>query len=198
MEQCYSLSNKFKPNTAFADTEGKTPLAHKLIPSIKEVSDLPFDLVLKKPVREKEGWKKVVDLTGLKYLWLDYQPNTLAWPLMSERMQGLISKHLTGKEGISWIRALVRSPEEERHYFIPRFERRLDVLDEEKTIFVSGTMHIVKPVFSLDKVRNYGLFHKPQENFWEVPSGLYVGSDLREKIKKEKLTGVDFESVSAV
>lgn len=90
-------------NTAFADTVGKTPMSHKLIPSIKEVSELPFDLVLKKPVREKGDWKMVVDLTGLKQLWLDYQPNTLAWPLMSGRMQGFISNQSTLEHlGISW------------------------------------------------------------------------------------------------
>lgn len=197
MNEYFFLAEKFKPGTAFAYTEGETPLSHELIPEVKTKSELPFDLILKKLSRDKDGLKVSSDLSDLKYLWLDYQPNNLAWPLMSEKMKDLINTNLTGKEGIAWIKAKVKSTNEIRTYFIPLFQQKLDVLDEQKTTYVRGTSHIIKPVFSLDKIINYSLFYTPQ-NFWEITSGLYINETLKKAIQKEKLTGVDFEKISVV
>ncbi len=46
---------------------------------------------------------KSVDLCGFNPIWLDYQPNSLAWPLMSERVKLLIEKNLTGTEQLTWV-----------------------------------------------------------------------------------------------
>lgn len=192
MNKYFYLAHKIKQGTAFAYTEGETPISYELVPELRNKTEVPFDLILKKVSRVKGGWQESTDLSGLNYLWLDYQPNNLAWPLMSEKMKDVISSHLTGKEGIIWMPIIVRSTNEQRTYFIPRFERQLDVLDKEKTIYVEGSLLVVKPVFSLAKIVDYGLFNVPDE-FWEITSGLYVGEALKKAMQKEKLTGVGFE-----
>lgn len=67
----------------------------------------------------------------------------------------------------------------------------------QRTLFVSGTNHIIKPFFSKKKISNYSLFHKPG-NFWEITSALYVSEAVKKDIEKEKLTGLDFETISIV
>ncbi len=197
MNEYFFLSEKVKKSTAFAYTVGETPLSHELILEMKTKTELPFDLLLKKVVTSKDGLQVSSDISGLKYLWLDYQPNNLAWPLMSEKMKTVISGNLTGKEGIVWIKVNIKSNNERRIYFIPRFAKELDVLDVQKTTYVPGTSHIIKPVFSFTKIVSYNLFYAPQD-FWEITSGLYVSKVLKKAIQKEKLTGVAFDSTSVV
>lgn len=73
----------------------------------------------------------------------------------------------------------------------PRFSRKLDVLDENRTTYADGTDFIVMPVFSLDKISEYSLFHNPGD-FWQITLGMYINEDLMNAMKKEKLTGVGF------
>lgn len=197
MTEYYFLSDKFSPGTAFAYTEQETPLAHELIPALRKMTEVPFELILRKVTISKDGLQVSDDISGLKYLWLDYQPNNLAWPLMSERLKNLVDSNLTGKEAIQWMKVVVKSERERRNYFIARFTIMLDVIDEQKTIFVPETSHIIKPVFSLAKVANYNLFTKPQE-FWEIPSALYVSEKIKKRIEEAKLSGIGFERVSVV
>lgn len=195
MNEYYFLAEKVKPSTAFAYTQGDTPLSHELIPDVIGKSELPFELFLKKVTTGKGGLQVSEDLSELKYLWLDYQPNNLAWPLMSEKMRTVISSHLTGKEGLVWIKALVKGGNEVKEYFIPSFLQKLDVLDKQKTMFVAGTDHIIRPVFSFAKIEKYSIFFAPQD-YWEITSGLYISETLKNAIQKEKLTGVDFEKTT--
>ncbi|WP_281228732.1 imm11 family protein [Flavobacterium aquiphilum] len=197
MKEYFFLADKVKRGTAFAYTEDETPLSHELVPELKTKLELPFDLILKKVVFGKAKLQVSNDLSDLKYLWLDYQPNNLAWPLMSEKMKNVVCDNMTGEEAIVWMKVNVKSEKEKRVYFIPRFEKKMDVLDEQKTIFAQGTKHIVKPVFSYEKIMNYNIFHKPQL-FWEITSGIYVSEVIKKAIQKEKLTGVDFEEISVV
>ena len=93
MNKYYFLAEKIKQNTAFAYTEFETPASPELdiIPILRLSPELPFMLVLKKVTIGKSGLEISSDLSNLKYLWLDYQPNNLAWPLMSEKMKNIIS-----------------------------------------------------------------------------------------------------------
>jgi len=197
MNEYFFLGDKNHHKTAFAYTEAETPLAHQLIPGLRTATHLPFDLVLKKVYRHKGVLETSNDLSDLKHEWVDYQPNNLAWPLMSEKMMQVIDRNLTGKESIVWMKAFVKSVHEKKIYFVPRFEKQLDVLDEQQTVFVEGTTHIIKPVFSLIKVRKYSMFHKPRM-FWEISSALYINEIVKAEILKEKLSGVSFENVTVV
>lgn len=198
MTEYYFLAENVKPGTAFAYTQEEMLLSHELMPSLIDRTELPFELFLKKVIIDKSGLHVNYDLSELKHLWVDYQPNNLAWPLMSEKLKDVIRNHLTGKEGLTWIKAIVNGGNETREYFIPRFLEKLDVLDVQKTMFVPDTSHIIKPVFSFSKIMNFSLFHKSQEYFWEITSGLYVSDVLKKAIQKERLTGLDFEKASVL
>src|SRR5690606_17983105 len=137
------------------------------------------------------------DLSDLKEIWLDYQPNSLAWPLMSERLKSVIEANLTRNEQIDWIECKVKNGNEERLYFILRFNKMLDVLDMQKTMFVQGTDHIIRPVFASSKISSYSIFSKPSSHdLWKITSGLYVSDALKKAIQKAKLTGIDFEKTT--
>ena len=172
-------------------------LAQDLISELNGINRLPFELSLVKLDVGKNGLIENNDLSDLKEIWLDYQPNNLAWPLMSERLKLVIEANLTGNEQIDWIECKVKNGNEERAYFILRFNKMLDVLDMQKTMFVQGTDHIIRPVFASSKISAYSIFSKPSSHdLWKITSGLYVSDALKKAIQKVKLTGVDFEKTT--
>lgn len=195
MIKYFSLADDIKPRTASAYTEDATVLSHELIPNLIGKTVLPFDLYLRSVKFDRNGPIESSDLTEIKHLWVDYQPNNLAWPLMSHKMKEVVDLFLTGDEGIIWMKVLVRTPDETHEYFIPQFTKKLDVLDNDKTAYVDGTDLIVRPVYSLEKISRYSLFHRPGDH-WQITFGLYVNRDLMTAMKKEKLTGVTFDGIS--
>lgn len=197
MDNYFSLSGKNSSKVASAFAPEGTKLAHLLISDLEGINNLPFDLGLVKLSVGKNGLIESNDLSDLKEIWLDYQPNSLAWPLMSEKLKSIIEDNLTGNEQIDWIECKVKNGNEERPYFILRFNKMLNVLDMQKTMFVQGTDHIIKPVFASSKISAYSIFSKPSSNdLWKITSGLYVSDILKKAIQKAKLTGVDFERTS--
>jgi hypothetical protein len=198
MEKYFLLSwKKGKEPLASAFAPKGSKLAQDLISELNGINKLPFELSLVKLDVGKNALIESNDLSDLKEIWLDYQPNSLAWPLMSERLKSVIEANLTGNEQIDWIECKVKNGSEERTYFILRFNKMLDVLDMQKTMFVQGTDHIIKPVFASSKISAYGIFSKPSlYDLWKITSGLYVSDVLKKAIQKEKLTGVDFEKTT--
>lgn len=198
MEKYFFLSwkNGKKPlASAFAPKGSK--LAQDLISELNGINKLPFELSLVRLDVGENGLIESNDLSDLKEIWLDYQPNSLAWPLMSERLKSIIEVNLTGNEQIDWIECKVKNGSEERTYYILRFNKMLDVLDMQKTMFVQGTDHIIRPVFASLKINSYNVFSKPSSHdLWKITSGLYVSETLKKTIQKAKLTGMDFEKIS--
>lgn len=96
MNNYYLLSGKNNPKVASAFAPEGTKLAHELITELDDANELPFKLNLVKLTVGKNGLIKSNDLSDLKEIWLDYQPNSLAWPLMSEKLKGVIENNLTG------------------------------------------------------------------------------------------------------
>ncbi|MDR1755611.1 MAG: hypothetical protein LBR65_01435 [Culturomica sp.] len=198
MEKYFLLSWKNgKEPLASAFAPKRSKLAQDLISELNGINKLPFELSLVKVDVGKNGLIESNDLSDLKEIWLDYQPNSLAWPLMSERLKSVIEANLKRNEQIDWIECKVKNGSEERTYFILRFNKILDVLDMQKTMFVQGTDHIIKPVFASSKISAYGIFPKPSSHdLWKITSGLYVSDVLKKAIQKEKLTGIDFEKTT--
>jgi Immunity protein family (Imm11) len=197
MSSCYFLSWKHARQGASAYAPGEPRLAHELVAELDGMEDLPFELELVKVTVGETGLAESSDLGGLESVWLDYQPNNLAWPLMSKRMRTVVSDNLTGKEGVDWVGARVNGAGEQRKYYIPRFERKLDVLDEQKTTYVRGTERVIRPCFSSRKISSLSMFHVPSANgLWKVPSGLYVKQGLRDAMQRERLTGLAFEKAT--
>ncbi len=191
-----SYKDTFGPvASAFAPKNVK--LAQDLIAELDGLNEVPFELNLIELSVGKDGLVESDDLTDVKDIWLDNQPNSLAWPLFSERLKDIINKSLTGLEGLDWLTAKINGNGEQRIYYIPRFKKMLDVLDIEKTIFVQGTDHIIRPVFSLSKIKFYSMFSMPSSHdLWKITTGLYVSETLKKAIQKDKLKGVDFETTS--
>lgn len=198
MEKYFLLSWKNgKEPLASAYAPKGSKLAQDLISELNGINKLPFELSLVKLDVGINGLRESNDLSDLKEIWLDYQPNSLAWPLMSKELKSVIETNLTGIEQIDWIECKVKNGSEERTYFIPRFNKMLDVLDMQKTIFVQGTDHIIKPIFAGSKINAYSIFSKPSSHdLWKVTSGLYVSDALKKAIQKAKMTGLDFEKTT--
>jgi hypothetical protein len=189
-----TIKNYLEIASAFAPEDVK--LSNELIPELDGKNELPFSLQLVKLSVRKKGLIKSNDLSKLDNIWLDFQPNSLAWPLMSEKFKKLITENLTGNESVNWISVQVNGICESRLYYIIRFEKMLDVLDVNQTIYVKGTDRIITPYFDMEKVKNYTIFHKPMSNgLWKITSGLYISEKLKQLITKEKLIGPAFERV---
>lgn len=199
MSNYFLLSWKHKPELASAFAVIESVPDNELIPSLDGKKVLPFSFELRKVTEAKDGIVTSGDLGVLNEVWLDYQPNNLAWPLMSSRLKSLVEANLTGNEQIDWIECKVKNGSEERVYFVLRFNQILDVLDLQKTMFVQGTDVIIKPVFSQDKVHKYNVFMAATPGYgqlWKITSGLYVSEVLKKAIQKAKLTGTDFGKTS--
>jgi len=168
-------------------------LSHTMIKQLEGKTSFPYKFELKKIIETEDGLVISDDFSNLAEIWPDYLPNNLAWPLMSERLKNIINDHLSGKEGINWISAYVGYKEEERLYYIPRFNKKLDVLDFEKTKYIPGTDQIVSPCFSLKKIQCYVIFHNDlTHELWKITPFLNVSDDIRKLIKKNGLKGMDF------
>ncbi len=160
--------------------------------------ELPFDFTLKALIVERGGIRYSNDFSLVKKVWADYQPNSLAWPLFSEKLRSLVEENLTGKEAVKWIPCNVCCSDECREYYIPLFTKELDVLDEEKC-FYSGNGCLVKPAFSSLKIKDYGIFPKPaKNNLWRITSAVYVSEKMRNEVKKAKMPEICFEPVLVV
>jgi len=51
-------------------------------------------------------------------------------------LKSIIENNPTGNEGIGWIGAIVKAPNEQRAYYIPMFSKMPDIPDTQKTLFV--------------------------------------------------------------
>lgn len=156
---------------------------------------LYFDFDIKDVLETKTGLVVNNPMASHQYEWLDYMPNDLAWPLMSEKMKSIVESSLIEKDYISWISTNVILFEVQRKYYVLKFTKKLDVLDIENTIFVRGTDAIIRPAFSREKIAKYSIFGEPlSQDLWRITHGLYVSETLKKSLQKEKCTGLDFSN----
>ena len=181
--------------SAYYNVEEKSTV--DLILSLEGRDSMPYKFDLKKIKETEQSLTINDDINGLKEMWLDYQPNNLLWPLMSEKLKKVIERHQSGNEGTDWIKCKISGNKEEKTYYILRFNNALDVLDFAKTIFVKETNHIIKPVFSLPKIAPYCIFTKPYtHHLGKITSALYVSEKLKKAITQEGISGIAFEKIS--
>lgn len=55
------------------------------------------------------------NLGGLTILWEDYQANSLAWPMMSERLKDTIESNVKKSEAIDWIACTLKAGNESKY-----------------------------------------------------------------------------------
>ena len=196
MIKIFSLGDRLRPKTAFICPKVEmSPLDEIVLKFVRE-DRLHIDLVLKEVTLKRGKIYKDDDLSKINHLWVDYQPNSFAWPFMSEKMKAIVEANLTGNECIDWIEAEIFANKEKRVYYLPKFTKFLDVLDTNKTTYVDGTDHIIKPVFSSEKVSNLSLLNKPSRFNNQITSGLYVSEKLKNALEKDKIKGIEFNPSS--
>ena len=117
----FLMGLKHFKNVAIACAPDNVGLAHELIGALRESEVMPFDFTLKALTVKSDGIHYSNDFSRVETIWLDYQPNSLAWPLFSEKLKKLIEKMLTGKEGLKWISCNICCGKETRTYYIPHF-----------------------------------------------------------------------------
>lgn len=195
MKKYYCVYWKDNAEVASAFYEGKNQLGYELISELEGKNEMPLDFKLMKIKEKKNGLTIDDDTEMLKNIWQDYQPNSLGWPIMSEKFKSVIEESLTGNEQIDWITCNLKNKDETRKYYILRFNMKRDVLDRKKTLFMDKEKEgVIKPVFSFSKIKNCNIFPRPSSyDFWKIPSSFYVSEDVKKKIQKEKLIGIELE-----
>ncbi len=182
-------------NVAIA--HGEVPLPHELIAELEGLYTLPFDLELKK-LRYHNGSFVEEDLDN--DILCDFPANNLGCPLMSSKMAEIIKQNLSGQEQIDWISAKIIVSGKEVPFFIPRFNKELDVLDMEQTMFVPETDMVIIPSFSYNKIKFLDLFPLPSkgDNLWMITTDIYISERVKVALEKEGVSGVTFDIVHVV
>ena len=105
-----SINNDIVSTIAYAPKG--TPVSHQLIETIETIDVVPFSLELHDVIISK-----TIIQGGLSDVFYDFQPNSLAWPIMSEKMSHIIASHLTGFEGKEYISTILSA----LFYISPRY-----------------------------------------------------------------------------
>lgn len=153
---------------------------------------LLFEFSLAKSFLKDDKLHLNKNLSSIKKIWYDYQYNDKGWPLFSEKLKLIIESHLTGQEGIEWLKAKVNSSKEQRIYFIPKFTKKIDLLDMSKTTFVPGTDFVRKPYFLKSKIQPYSLFCRITYT-WPISYLLYISEEIKELIIEAGMTEILFK-----
>lgn len=191
----FFMGLKHFKNVAIACAPDNVGLAHELIGAIKDSDVMPFDFTIKALTVKRDGIHYSNDFSAIETIWLDYQPNSLAWPFFSEKLKNLIEKMLTGEEELRWISCNVCHGNEVRKYYIPHFTKELDVLNKEKS-FYSNNGSLIRPVFSSVKIQDYSVFPKPSINdLWQVTMAICISDKVKREIMKSKISCVNYEAI---
>lgn len=195
----FFLSPLASKSVAVACAPEGTPASYMLVPQLTELSSLPSELVLKDVLFENNGSRQSSELGKLKHLWYDYQPNSLAWPIFSERFKNLINSQTTGEKPFDWLTVTIRQNSKvSRQYYLLRFTKHQDVLDLEHSVFAGrNSDFLVKPVFDAKKVAGLTIFSAERDGE-HITSGIYVSQQIKDLARKQGLVGLNFESTRTV
>ena len=195
----YFFSPKNRRSAAVACAPENTPPAHQLVEGLLEVDALPFELTLKKLLFRSRGTVRFDDLSDVKHVWSDYQPNSLAWPIMSPELRDVIDQNVTEEDAIEWVKVLIRQGSvAARPYYLLRFTAQKDVLNVEASVYAgAGRSFVAQPVFDAHKIAPLNIFCVP-EDYWQITSGIYVSEKIKKAAKKAGLTGLNFELTTKV
>jgi hypothetical protein len=187
MRSYYWLCPKGYKDESIAYAPEGTPLSHYLIDSVKDLDELPFSLTLH-DVKITDSIK-IGPISNAEPI--DYVANSLAWPIMSERMKSIIDSGLNGNEGLRWLSVRIMGLTKVFKYYIPVFTVYLDTIDRDKTIYSDKEREwMVKPYYKAEEVNKYAVFHENEQVFWQITTGIYVRSDIMKRMKSEGITGI--------
>jgi hypothetical protein len=120
----------------------------------------------------------------------DYLANDLGWRLCSEKLMHVIERCRGESDAIVWLPLYVEDAYgNKKPYFVLHLPDKLDILDKEKTIFVTGEV-IVKGVLDSSKVEGRCVFSFPGDML-----RLIVAQEVKEIIEQAGCTGIEFSKV---
>lgn len=169
------------------------------LPKVLDVNEdgmfiLPFLFTLKYIVVTNNGIEVENKIPYNEQLWPDYMPNSNAWPLFSHRMMEIIADSVSGSEKLRWILCHISHDTESKDYYVPCFQKQFDILDNDKCIYYK-TGRIIKPVYAYSKIKEYRIFPTYDYNLWhDISPEIFISDDVRKKIKKAKLIGLDISN----
>lgn len=175
-------SNNEKYGVAYANI-GKT-LA-EIIDEIKNVSELPFEFIL------KDGIKS------------DFISTNICLPLFSKKFMESINEFIDENHKIEWVSAKLKCNGKYLNYYVPKFTVVMKVLDSEKTITTNyeGIIGLVKAVFAKEKIKKFHFFPAFEIPFFsnEIEPVLFTQSivlskKLKAHLKNNKISGIDTKS----
>ena len=182
-----SINNDIVSTIAYAPKG--TPVSHQLIETIDVV---PFSLEL-----HDVFIGKTIIQGGLSDVFYDFQPNSLAWPIMSEKMSHIIASHLTGFEHIRWKEISIVGKNASQRYYLPFFTCSLDTLDYENSVIIPSSGAVLKPCFSKTKLENFSMMYAPSL-FWKVTTKLYVNEEIRKDLINANIKEIVFSKAKII
>ena len=183
-----SINNNSVSTVAYAPKG--IPASHDLITEVEEKKALPFSLKLYNVAVNEKLVKG-----GLSDIFYDYQPNSLAWPLMSERMKSIIVSHLTGLELIEWKEVTIEGYSTSKLYYIPFFLSKLDTLNKAESIVIPSSGIVLKPCFKREEVEKYAVFHG-YSKFWKITTQIYINEDIKKELIESNLKELSFSRIN--
>lgn len=183
-----TVNNNLVSTVAFAP-QG-TALSHELISEVENDNTLPFSLKL----HEVTVGDKLVK-GELSDHFSAYQPNSLAWPLMSEKMQSVIASHLTGLEQVEWKEVTVEGRTSSRLYYIPFFTSELDTINMAESIIVPSSGIVLKPCFKREKIEKLAIFHG-YSRFWKITTQIYINEEIKNELIDSHLFELSFSRIN--
>ena len=117
-----------------------------------------------------------------------FPPTDVVGRLCSPTLRDIIESFATDA---LWLPATIQNKGAEHHYFFLHFSTIPDVLDLNKSEFVSG--RLFRPCFAADRVINYKVFILKK-----TTQLVYVHTDVREAIKKSGIKGLNFEKADVL
>ncbi len=200
MNNLYFMSGREteKPTYSIFPCKELGKLPYELIPLLEDKREFITDCYFKKISVGKDSLI-YEDAEENAEVWTDYPANYFAWPIMSEKLKDIIESSATGQEGIDFIKLKVRHYSLEKIYYLLRFNKAIDSIDKENTLFVKDTDLIIKPVFRADKLDQYHIFYKPQAyDLWRISSAIYVTGEVKRAIIKSGIKDVKFSKARVV
>ena len=120
----------------------------------------------------------------------DYQGNSLAVRLCSEKLRGIIENNRAQVDPVQWLPCTVTANgDEERPYFILHTPASYDILDKKQTLFAGGDF-VVRACLDVAAVGEHRVFALPG-----CKVRLMLASVVKQAIESAGCTGLEFSRV---
>lgn len=195
MKNIYLIIGKnLGKHSSSAYAPSQTPPSHKIDISKFKNGNVDFELRLVSQSIGKNGLGISDDLSKINVLWSDYLPNSLAWPLMSEKLKLIIDENTVDNDKIEWLKIKIIGNKEKKDYYILKFKEFNDVLDVKNTIYAEKSLDVLEPSFSKQKVQDLNILTIPSNfEYNKITTLLFVGDKIKKAIKNKEITGIAFE-----